>query len=224
MATAPDTAAPSYRTGLAELRGQLTGMLPADALAVFDADAAQLAATHTDALRVRVGDRAPDFTLSDATGEPVRLADVLAEGPAVLTFYRGTWCPYCNLYLAQLQAVLDRVEGQGARLVAVSPQTPDESLTLKEKLSLRYHVLSDLGNQVARQYTTVFRNGDTPVGLMTELGIDFDAHYADDSRELPVPATFVIARDGTVAFAKTEGGDYRERVEPAEVLAALEKL
>ena len=222
MSTA--TATPNYKSGLAEPRGNLTGMLPADVLAIFDKDAGQLAADYASPLKVNAGDKAPDFTLSDATGEPVKLSDVLAEGPAVLTFYRGTWCPYCNLQLSQLQAALSEVSGLGAKLVAVSPQTPDESLTLKEKLGLEYHVLSDIGNQVARQYTAVFRNGDTPVETMTALGIDFDGHYADDSRELPVPAVFVIEQDGTVAFAASEGGDYRERVEPSEVVAALKAL
>ena len=222
MSTA--TATPNYKSGLAELRGNLTGMLPADVLALFDADAGQLAADYASPLKVNAGDEAPDFTLSDATGEPVKLQDVLAEGPAVLTFYRGTWCPYCNLQLSQLQAALSEVSGLGAQLIAVSPQTPDESLSIKEKLSLEYHVLSDIGNQVARQYTAVFRNGDTPVETMTALGIDFDGHYADDSRELPVPAVFVIEQDGTVAFAASEGGDYRERVEPAAVIEALRTL
>ena len=221
---ATTTATPSYREALTELRGNLAGMLPADALGVFDADAEQLAETYAAPLRVKAGDKAPTFTLSDATGEPVRLADVLAEGPVVLTFYRGTWCPYCNLYLSQLQATIAESKAAGAQLIAISPQTPDESLTLRDKLSLEYHVLSDIGNQVARQYTTVFRNGDAPVATMTDLGFDFDGHYADDSRELPVPATFVIAQDGVVAFAKTEGGDYRERVELGEVLEALRGL
>lgn len=221
MASTPN---PSYREGLAALRDDLRGMLPDDALALFDSDASSLDATHSNVLKVSPGDAAPAFTLSNATGEPVSLYERLVRGPVVLTFYRGSWCPYCNLYLSQLQTMLTTEGRDDVSLLAVSPQTPDESLSLQEKLSLAFEVLSDVGNQVARQFTTVFRNGEAPVEAMTALGIDFDAHYGDDSRELPVPATFVIRPDGIIAFAKSEGGDYRERVEPAEFIAALQNL
>ena len=146
---------------------------------------------------------------------------LLKENKVVLTFYRGTWCPYCNLQLAQYQGILKEMEALGAVLIAVSPQTPDESLNLTEKNELQFEVLSDVGNMVARKFTTVFQYGGQPLQTMTDLGFDFDAHYGDDSRELPVPATFIIEQDGTISFAKSEGGDYRNRVEAQEILDAL---
>ncbi|MEO1260189.1 MAG: peroxiredoxin-like family protein [Bacteroidota bacterium] len=216
-----DLLIPSYQEGLKELRNNLSSMLPTDILEVFDTDAAALQENHKDILQVNVGDKAPDFSLPNATGNPVSLYDVLKQERVVLTFYRGTWCPYCNLALNQYQQVLNEIKSVGATLVAISPQTPDESLNIQQKNELRFEVLSDSGNIVARQFTTVFKNAEKPLAAMAGLGIDYDSHYSDDSRELPVPATFIIEQDGTVSFAQSEGGDYRNRVEAAAILQAL---
>ncbi len=212
---------PSYQKKLEELRKNLGKLLPEDALTVFDADATALQEQHRAILQVAVGDKASDFSLSNASNETIVLSKLLQRHKVVLVFYRGTWCPYCNLQLAHYQKALDQLHAYGAKLVAISPQTPDESLSIKEKNALDFEVLSDNGNIVARNYTTVFKNGDAPITTMTGLGLDFDAYYSDDSRELPVPAVFVIEQDGTIAFAKTEGGDYRNRVEVSEIIATL---
>lgn len=215
------TTTPSYQEGLKELRGNLGNMLPAEALNVFDSDAQALQTTHKAILKLKVGDKAPDFSLPNAVGKTVKLSELLKNGKVILTFYRGTWCPYCNLQLGHYQKVLPAFQAAGTQLVAISPQTPDESLNIKEKNALQFEVLSDKGNAVARQYTTVFKNANKPVDTMTELGFNFDAHYGDDSREIPVPAVFIIQQDGSVSFAKSEGGDYRNRVEAIEILRAL---
>ncbi len=214
---------PSYQQGLEELQSNLLTMLPEEALGVFDQDAQALAANHPSVLKLQSGDQAPDFSLSNAVGETVTLSKLLEQGSVVLTFYRGTWCPYCNLQLNQYQQILSKITSLGAQLVAISPQTPDESLNMQEKNQLRFEVLSDNGNIVARQYTTVFRNADAPVATMDQLGIDFNAHYADDSQELPVPAVFVIDPNSQVVWAKATGGDYRQRVEASEIINALQK-
>lgn len=213
----------TYQEGLSELRGNLSKMLPEEALGLFDTDAENLQKTHTTILKANVGDKATDFSLSNALDETVSLSKLLKHHKVVLVFYRGTWCPYCNLQLAHYQAALERIHSLGAKLLAISPQTPDESLNIKEKNELKFEVLSDNGNIVARNYTTVFKNGNAPVNTMSELGFDFDAHYSDDSRELPVPAVFVINQDSTIAFAKAEGGDYRNRVDVSEILGTLKK-
>ncbi len=213
----------SYQENLKELRTNLGTMLPKDALRVFDNDAENLQANHNSILKLQVGDKAPDFALSNATGKIIQLSKLLKKKKIVLTFYRGSWCPYCNLQLAHYQKSLTKIHNFGAELVAISPQTPDESLNVKEKNELNFKVLSDNGNIVARKYTTVFKNADAPVNTMTELGFDFDAHYSDDSRELPMPAVFVIEKDTTISFAKSIGGDYRNRVEVSEIINALKK-
>ncbi|MGB5645540.1 peroxiredoxin-like family protein [Muriicola sp.] len=213
----------SYQENLKELRTNLGTMIPKDALNVFDQDAENLQLNHTSILKLQVGDKAPDFALSNATDRTTKLSELLTKGKVVLTFYRGSWCPYCNLQLAHYQKALNEIHDLGAELVAISPQTPDESLNVKEKNELNFEVLSDNGNIVARKYTTVFKNADAPVNTMTELGFDFDVHYSDDSRELPIPAVFVIEKDATISFAKSLGGDYRNRVEVSEIINSLKK-
>ncbi|MCI4651514.1 peroxiredoxin-like family protein [Phaeodactylibacter sp.] len=219
MSTA--TQIPSYSEELETLQNQLGNMLPKEALSVFETDANALQSAHQQILKLSVGDKAPKFSLSNAIGETVTLKSLLEKGKVVLTFYRGTWCPYCNLQLNQYQRVLEDIKGLGANLVAISPQTPDESLNMKEKNELAFEVLSDNSNMVARQFTTVFKNGEAPIETMTALGIDFDGHYSDDSQELPVPAVFIIEQDYTISFAKAIGGDYRNRVEAADIIEAL---
>ncbi len=217
------TQIPSYAEGLTELQNNLVTMLPQDALDVFEADANALKANHQNILKLNVGDKAPNFSLSNAIGETTTLQSLLEKGKVVLTFYRGSWCPYCNLQLNQYQQVLEDINSLGANLVAVSPQTPDESLNIKEKNELQFEVLSDNGNIVTRQFTTVFKNGETPIETMKALGIDFDSHYADDSQELPVPAVFIIEKDSTISFAKAIDGDYRNRVEASDIIYSLKK-
>lgn len=216
-----DLKKPSYQEGLKELRGNLSQMLPADALQVFDRDATTLQEKHATVLQLNIGDKAPNFTLSNAVDESVNLYETLKSNRVVLTFYRGTWCPYCNLMLAQYQSILPELKALGATLLAVSPQTPDASLSIKEKNELQFEVLSDNGNIVARKYTTVFQYGAMPLKTMADLGYDFDSFYSDDSRELPIPATFIIEQDGTITFAKSAGGDYRNRIEPSDILTSL---
>lgn len=213
----------SYQANLKGLRTNLGTMLTKDAINVFDTDAENLQLNYKSVLKLQVGDKAPDFSLSNATDKTIKLFDLLEDGKVVLTFYRGSWCPYCNLQLSHYQNSLSEIHELGAELVAISPQTPDESLNIKEKNELNFEVLSDNGNIVARKYTTVFKNADAPVNTMTELGFDFDAHYSDDSRELPVPAVFIIEKDATVSFAKSLDGDYRNRVEVSEIINTLKK-
>ncbi len=216
-----NTKSNSYQDNLKELRSNLGNMLPEDALKVFDNDAENLQTNHKAILKLGIGDKSPDFSLFNATGKTIKLSDLLKKRKVVLTFYRGSWCPYCNLQLAYYQRALTEIHALGAKLVAISPQTPDESLNMKEKNELDFEVLSDNGNIVARKYTTVFKNDDAPVNTMTELGFDFDAYYSDDSRELPVPAIFIIEKDTTISFARSLGGDYRNRVEVSEIIDSL---
>lgn len=212
---------PTYQQNLTSLVEQLSTLLPAEQLEVFNQDAAQLAAHYSTPLKKQVGDQAPFFSLPDATGKIVNSAALLKKGPIVLTFYRGEWCPYCNLYLRSLQAILPQLQAASATLVAISPQKPAASWSMAEKNALEFALLTDEGNQVARQFTTVFKNGEAPLAAMAALGLDFDSFYSDDSKELPVPATFVIQPDGSISFAQSEGGDYRQRVALEAILEAL---
>ncbi|MFF8644971.1 peroxiredoxin-like family protein [Streptomyces sp. NPDC015345] len=197
--------------------------LPADVLEVMDRGAAQLLATRLAESALGAGDPAPRFTLASATGEEISLDALLAEGPVVLTFYRGAWCPYCNLALRALQQHHADLTARGARLVAVSPQIPDESLTLSEKERLAFPVLSDIGSGVAKRFGIAFDLSDELGALYDRLGFELDRVNAGHHRTLPLPATYVIDRAGVIRWAFVDT-DYAVRAEPADVLAALDAL
>ncbi len=182
------------------------------------ADAA-LAADFAARPVLKPGDAAPGFALPSATGETVTLAGELAKGPVILTFYRGGWCPYCNLELRAYQRILPEIEAAGVRLVAISPQTPDGSLSTAEKNALSFAVLSDVGSKVALQYGVAFDLGEELQGLYLKFGHNLPVDDGAGEWTLPVPATFVIGRDGRVRLAHVET-DYRFRLEPAEALKA----
>ena len=192
--------------------------------AKMDAATDELAESGIVDNSLKVGGQAPDFELPDVRGEPMALSDALKEGPVVLSFYRGGWCPYCNLELRHLQSYLPKFEAEGAKLIAVSPQTPNASLSTTEKDELTFTVLSDVGNKVARDYGLVFTLPESLHGMYGNPdGINLEKDNGDKSFELPVPATYVIAKDGRVAYAFAHA-DYTKRAEPDEVLAALKTL
>ncbi|MDE3205089.1 MAG: AhpC/TSA family protein [Acidobacteriota bacterium] len=170
-----------------------------------------------------VGALAPDFALPDATGRRVALTSLLAEGPVVLSFYRGGWCPYCSTQLRALQTRLADIAEAGGRLVAVSPQTPDHSLSTAEKLELAFPVLSDVGNIVARTYGLVFSLPEDLREVYAGFGLDLPAANGDDTFELPMPATFVVGTDGKVTWRFVDS-DYTRRAEPDDVIDALRSL
>jgi len=167
-----------------------------------------------------VGDRAVDFTLPNVEDEPVLLADLRANGAVVLSFYRGGWCPYCNLELRALQNINDDIRALGAQLVAVSPQNPDESLSTAQKRGLEFEVLSDSNNKVAAQYGLSFSLDESLRPIYEQWGADVAAVNNDPECMLPVPATYIIETDGTILHAFAEE-DYTQRMEPEEVLKVL---
>jgi peroxiredoxin len=171
----------------------------------------------------RVGEKAPSFILPDALGNRVSLDALLKEGPVVISFYRGQWCPYCDLQLRAYQEVLPRIKALGGKLVAISPQTPDESLSTAEKRKLAFYVLSDAGNQIARGYGLVWKVPPGLDALQRGFGVDLTKSNGDASNELPVPGIFVLGADGRIAF-RYVNADWRERLEPAQIVRALEGL
>ena len=197
--------------------------IPAEVREIMRRAAEGLANSGQAERALTVGAQAPRFRLPSATGPMVALDDLLAAGPVVLTFYRGAWCPYCNIALRTLQQHHTEIIARGARLVAVSPQIPDESLSLAEKHSLAFDVLSDIGSDTATQYDLAFDLPDELAAVYDKLGFDLQRVNAGHARTLPLPATYVIDRAGTIrsAFVNT---DYTTRAEPADILAALDAL
>jgi peroxiredoxin/YHS domain-containing protein len=212
----------SLQSQLDALKKKFNESAPADRVKVYEDGIRQVAASGALENALKVGAKAPDFSLADASGKSTRLADLLKDGPVVLTWYRGGWCPYCNLQLRAYQHALPKFTAAGARLVALSPELPDNSLTTKEKEGLQFAVLSDKGNAVARQYGVAYRLPDELIAAFKGR-LDLPRLNGDDSWELPLAATYLIGQDGTIAYAFIDA-DYRKRAEPAALLEALEKL
>ena len=210
-------------TTLADQLSEFTAQIPAEIGGRIKTGVDEVT-TSGVAPGLAVGDTAPSFTLNDAVGNEIVLGDLLAKGPVVVTFYRGEWCPYCNLQLAALQKALPKIVAAGATLVAISPQAPNHSLTMTEKHELAFPVLSDLDQSVSEAYKVRFDvTGELEDLQVNVFQSDPAAQNADGRRSLPVPSTFVIDRSGIVRFASVDA-DWRVRVEPADLVASLEAL
>ncbi len=217
----PATPAPAegLQAVLDAKRAAFEASAPEDVVSSYNDAVEALRASGITARAVQSGQSAPDFTLPDALGRAVALADLRAKGPVVLLWYRGGWCPYCNLTLRAYADALPQLTEAGAQLVAISPETPDRSLTTAQKGELPFTVLSDADNAVARAFGLLFEVPED-VWRRYEDKLQVGAYYAHDRPELPLAATYVIAPDGTVAWAFLDP-DYRRRAEPTEVLAAV---
>ena len=171
---------------------------------------------------MKTGDRAPGFDLPNAHGETVSSRELLARGPVVLSFYRGDWCPYCNLELKALQERVAEIEALGARLVAVSPQTPDATTDTATRNKLTFEVLSDTGNTVAKSFGLDFELAEELRPIYKNWGADLEKLNGDPPFSLPMAATYVIGSDGTIieSFVDT---DYTERMEPQAIIDALKR-
>lgn len=212
----------SLQSRLNARRAEFERTAPADTQRAYAAGIAAVEAGGVVASARNVGDTAEDFTLSNARGESVQLSTRLAEGPVVLTWYRGGWCPYCNMTLQALQHALPALTEAGARLIALTPELPDRSLSTAEKHALGFDVLSDVGNRVARTYGIVFKL--TPdVAALYQEAFDLHGYNGDAGDELPLAATYVIDRGGVIRWAFLDA-EYRNRAEPAAILAAVTEL
>jgi peroxiredoxin len=195
--------------------------LPADVLALMNTTNEELIAQHVRDNALQVGQKVANFSLENHCGDTVALTDLLAKGPVIISFYRGGWCPYCNLELKALNDYLPKFKAHNAQLVAVSPQLPDESLSTAQKNELEFDVLSDVSNIVANQFGLLFTLDERIQSLYTGFGIDFESYYGDKSFKLPLPATYVINQDGIITYAFISE-DYTLRAEPEAVLNALQ--
>ena len=214
---------PSLSSQLKDYQAGFKQKVSSDTVGVMAQATTDLAGSGIVDNSLNVGDLAPDFTLPDATGKSVTLSDLLANGPVVINFYRGQWCPYCNLEIRAFQSLLPEFQQANAQVIAISPELPDNALSIAEKHSLVFPVLSDVGNVVARSYGLVFALAESLRPLYKGFGIDIPASNGDDTYELPVPATYVIDSSGKVRYAYANA-DYTQRAEPNDVLAAVKAL
>jgi peroxiredoxin len=208
---------------LEEFQEQFQRTAPAGRRALYEAKIEELRTSFALEAAAGLGSIAPDFRLPDVTGNLVSLHDLLLDGPVVVTFYRGGWCPYCNIQLRAYQAALPQMAAMGARLVAISPQLPDQSLSTAQADALTFDVLSDVGNLAARRFGLVYALPEELRAALRANNKALPGINGDESWELPVPATYVIARDGRIVLAYIEV-DYRKRLGPEAILDALRPL
>ena len=214
----------SIREQSQQLKVAASSRLPAEVVAVFDRSVEQMRQKGVPSGTVAVGDRLESFILSDATGAPVTLEDLVADGPAVIVFYRGGWCPYCNLALRTYQQeLLPELIAFDARLVAVSPQSPDESLSTAQKAGLEFTVLSDPGSRLASRIGVAFQQADEVLDAQRRLGLDLAQVNAEASIELPMPTVLIVDADRTVRFVDVQP-DYTSRTEVADIVDGLAGL
>ena len=190
--------------------------------AVMENAAKSLTASMPDP-GIKVGEKAPDFTLSNALGKKVNLKDELKKGPVVLVFYRGAWCPFCNMHLHALQKALPQFKKYGAQLITVTPQTPDKSAAQIKKDGYPFEVLSDLDSKVMQDYKLYFELPADLIAVYKKHELDIEAFNGKGRNVLPVPGSFVIDKKGVVRAMQAQT-DYKVRMEPAVIIETLKKL
>ncbi len=182
-----------------------------------------LIATGQAERALKVGDRAPEFDLPDPDGVRVASADLLQTGPLVLSFYRGVWCPFCNLELKALEEALGEIRARGGPLVAISPQTPANNRKSQRENGLHFPVLSDKGGELGAAFGLRWVVPEEMREVHRRLGGPLPVFNGEDSWTLPMPARYVIGQNGVIAYAEVNP-DYRQRPEPSDLFPILDRL
>ncbi len=210
----------NLREAIAEYDAAKAERVPASVLETMAEATCQLQGLGIVDRSLKAGDRIPDFTLPNHLGSQRRISELLAGSVLVLNFYRGGWCPYCNMELNALQRALPDIRASGADLVAISPELPDRALDTQARHALDFEVLSDIGNHVSNAFGLTFELPQQLRPIYAGLGIDIPAFNGDDSFELPVPATYVVDSNGVIRHHFVNV-DYTKRLEPDDLLRVL---
>jgi len=208
------------KSQLEEFNTAFVGRAAPERVATMEHATQALRDSGMEAKALKVGQPAPDVLLPNASGKSIQLSTLWQQGPLILVFYRGGWCPYCNLELRAWQDLLPEVKAKGAQMVAISPQTPDNSLSTQQKNELAFEVLSDSELLASNGFGIAFDMSLELVALYSSVGHDLPKTNGNGRWTLPVPATYVIGTDGVIQFAHVDV-DYRNRAEPAEILASI---
>lgn len=207
----------NLQSKLDQLQKTFLEQAPDEVVAVIRESMKLLSSSGMIEKAIKTGDLAPDFTLQTANGKQVTLGEAVAKGPVILIFYRGGWCPFCQLQLKSLQETLPEFEEMGASLIAVSPQTPAASMATARKLNLTFDILSDHGNMVAHEYGLVWTVGEPQRKVGAMMGIDLPKSNGDSSFELPIPAAYIIDHDRIIRYSFLDT-DYTKRMDPVSII------
>ena len=205
------------------LKAEFKTKAPAEVAAAIQRAIDELVETGQSARALKTGSRVPSFTLPDAEGKIVSSTDLLAKGPLVITFYRGVWCPYCNMDLQAIEAAAAEIRARGASLVAISQQTPANSRKSQRDNGLSFPILVDRGGEVAAAFGLRWLVPDDLRDIHSKLGADLPTFNGEPSWTLPMPARYVIAPDGMIAYGEVNP-DYTHRPEPSDLFPTLERL
>ncbi|MGA9039958.1 MAG: peroxiredoxin-like family protein [Terriglobales bacterium] len=216
----PSTDIRPLREIFAERKELIAKYVPPETQAVHSRAIAELKQSGVSERVLSVGAKAPGFELKDHNGKSVSSAELFGKGHLVICFFRGRWCPFCVGQMEAMNLVLPEIKDAGASLVAISPQTVQQSFFMVDQHKLRFPLLSDANNQAAQQFGLAYRVPDYQQSVYRRAMINLPFANGDDSWQLPIPATYILDRDGTVLYASANP-DYTERPEPTEILQKL---
>jgi peroxiredoxin len=205
---------------LAERKELISKYVPAETQAIHARAVAELKQRHIAASVPPAGTEAPAFELEDHDGKLISSAQILSKARAVLCFIRGRWCPFCVGQLEAMSLIVPQLKQAGASLVTISPQTVQQCFFMHDQHKLAFDLLSDAGNRVARQFGLVYRVPDYQQAVYKRVFVNLPFINGDESWELPIPAIFILERDGAISYASANE-DYTQRAEPSEILSAL---
>jgi peroxiredoxin len=211
------------RNIFAERKELIAKYVPAETQAVHAQAVTELKTQNIAANILPVGANAPQFELQDHNGKPISSISLLQRGRLVVCFIRGRWCPFCVGQMEAMNLILPQIEQTGATFVTISPQTVKQSYFMHDQHKLRFPLLSDAGNQVARQFGLVYRVPAAQEAVYRRAFVNLPFTNGDESWELPIPATYIIDRDGTILYASANE-DYTERPEPSDIFSFVQSF
>jgi peroxiredoxin len=218
--SSPGTDTRRLREIYAERKELIAKYVPAETQAIHAQAVAELKQRNLAANILPVSEKVPSFELQDHNGKVIRSSDLLADGRLVLCFIRGRWCPFCVGQMEAMNLIVPQLEHAGATLAAISPQTVKQSFFMHDQHKLRFPLLSDAGNQIARQFGLTYRAPAAQEAIYRRAFVNLPFTNGDESWELPIPATFIVDCDGRILYASANE-DYTERPEPVEILNSL---
>lgn len=207
-------------TQIQQFNIELAAKVPQEVLEAFGKSIEDLKTKNIEEKSIKIGETIPNFSLKNAKNEVVNSSDILKNGKMIIAFYRGSWCPYCNLELKALQEKISEFKEKNATLVAISPQSPDNSLTVIEKHHLTFEVLTDKDNVFAKQLGIVFELQDFVLPYYHALGIDLSSFNKNADNSLPIPAVFVVNESSKIIY-KFADANYMNRIDIDELLNTL---